>query len=281
MAKALDVENVQREAEIGRSDSTVTASATTEKETRPMLNDYSDYPPLDRNALRDGYKLCVMNAQRFISDVKSFMGAGRYRSANLILVIALEEMGSAIQLYEAGCTGVSDWKTWWRRYFSRIKDLESSSLGIARRQETDEDLALTREDLAHVNFDKIHGKFIAPGADEHPEFPLLVEKEAAYAEEVLKALPLHAFERWELEVLVRRSPEIGPAVLYARVEELVKQEPSIGERDLLTAIARDLGRSPDELTAGFERWKEVAPKARVYMDLLQRVQHKIKGQETE
>ena len=47
-------------------------------------------------------------------------------------------------------------------------------------------------------------------------------------------------------------------------------------------IARDLGRSPDDFAAGFERWKNVAPKARVYVDLLRRVQDRIKTQrETE
>ena len=37
----------------------------------------------------------------------------------------------------------------------------------------------------------------------------------------------------------------------------------------MAAIAPDLGRSQDNFAAGFERWKEVAPKARVYVDRVQ------------
>ena len=121
-------------------------------------------------------------------------------------------------------------------------------------------------------------KFIPPREDQDSELVKLFEREAAYAEDVLKALPPHAFERWEFEEIVQQSPEIAPSVLYARIEELVSQEPTVSERDLLTAIARDLGRSPDDFAAGFDQWKKVAPKARVYVDLLRRVQDRMKEQ---
>ena len=74
--------------------------------------------------------------------------------------------------------------------------------------------------------------------------------------------------------MVRQSPEIAPLVLYARIEELLGQEPTVSETDLLAAIARDLNRSRDVFAAGFERWKEVSPKARTYVDLLRRLQDK-------
>jgi len=75
-----------------------------EKETPPMGSEQSGYPPLGRTTLRDGYKLCVGNATRLMSDVWEFMDSGRYRSGYLILSLALEELGNAIQLYEAGCS---------------------------------------------------------------------------------------------------------------------------------------------------------------------------------
>ena len=241
-----------------------------------MGSEYSEYPQLDRTGLRDGYKMSVANARRLISDARTLRDAGRYRSAHLSLLSALEELGSAVQLYEAGRSGVQDWEAWWRRYFSHPKELESTSLGIARRERADEPFSLVPEDLVYVNFDREEERFIAPPEEEDRDLLELFEKEAAYAEDILKALPLHAFERWEFEELAQQSPEIAPAVLYARIEELVSQEPTVSERDLLTAIAGDLGRSPDEFAAGFERWKEVGPKARVYVDILRRVQGRIK-----
>ena len=250
--------------------------AAKEKEIHSMDSNYSEYPRLDRTGLRDGFKMSVGNASRLISDARALTDASRYRSAHLILLLALEELGSALQLYKAGRSGVQDWEAWWRRYFSHPKELESTSLGIARREEANE--RFIREDLVYVNFDEKQKKFIAPPEDEDSELLEFVGKEAAYAEEVLKALPPHAFERWELEEMVQQSPEIVPSVLYARIEELVSQEPTVGQGDLLTTIARDLGRSPDDFAAGFERWKNVAPKARVYVDLLRRVQDRIKEQ---
>ena len=104
----------------------------TEKETRPIRSEYGVYPPLDKTRLRDGYKLCVENARRFITDAKALAEAGRYHSAHRILPLALEELGSALQLYEAGRSGVQDWEAWWRRYFSHPKDMESASLALPR-----------------------------------------------------------------------------------------------------------------------------------------------------
>ena len=109
--------------------------AAKEKEIPSMDSKYSAYPPLDRTRLQDGYKMSVANARRLTSDARALMGADCCRSAYLILLLALEELGSAIQLYEAGRSGVQDWEAWWRRYFSHPKKLESTSLGIARREE--------------------------------------------------------------------------------------------------------------------------------------------------
>ena len=62
-----------------------------------------------------------------------------------------------------------------------------------------------------VNFDKKQEKFIAPLEDQDPGLVAFFEKEVAYVEGVLKALPPHAFERWDYEVMVRQSPEIAPS----------------------------------------------------------------------
>ena len=123
-----------------------------------------------------------------------------------------------------------------------------------------------------MQFDKKRGRFTAPIDDEDPELVAYFEKEAAYAETVLKALPSHAFERLEYELIMQQSPKLAPSVLYACIAELVSQEPTISEKDLLTAIARDLSMSKDVFAAGFERWKEIFPKARPYIDLVRRLQ---------
>lgn len=276
--KVFDAQTLQREVEARRSGGTPVPGTFIGNEKAPGISEYGAYPSLDRTALRNGYKLCVENAQRLLPDAKALAEAGRYRSAHRILLLALEELGSALQLYEAGRSEVQDWEAWWRRYFSHPKDLQSASLGIARREEADERFGLASEEIVHVNFDKKHGKFTSPVDDENPELVAFFEKEAAYAESVLKALPSHAFERWEYELTIRQSPEIAPLVLYARIEELLGQEPAISEGELLTAIARDLGRSKDVFTAGFERWKEISPKARAYVDLMRRLQEEAKEQ---
>ena len=127
-------------------------------------------------------------------------------------------------------------------------------------------------EIAHVTFDKKQRRFTAPIDDEDPALVAFFQKEAAYVETVLKALPSHAFERLEYELLIQQSPKLAPVVLYASIEELVSQEPTVNEKDLVTAIARDLSMSKDVFAAGFERWKEAFPKARAYVDLVRRLQ---------
>jgi hypothetical protein len=253
-----------------------------DKEVLPMGNEYDRHPPLDRKALRDGYKLCVGNATRLMSEAREFWDAGRCRSAYLILSLALEELANAVQLYDAGCSGVEDWQAWWARYFSHPKRLESTVPGFPRMKETDERLNVVREELVYVDFDRDGGRFKPPREDKDSELARLFETEVTYADAVLNALPPHAFERWEFEDTVHASPELVSTVLYARVEEILSQEPSVDEKDLLTAIASDLGRPPDVFAAGYEHWKKAAPKARVYLDLLRRVQNSLKKErETE
>ena len=133
-------------------------------------------------------------------------------------------------------------------------------------------MALVREELLYVDFDTDSENFIAPREDDDRDLRELLGREAAYADAMLSAMPTHAFERWELKDMVAKSPDIAPSVLYARIEQLLGQEPTVSEKVLLFTIARDLDRSPDDFVAGFERWKKVGPKARLYMDLLQRVQ---------
>ncbi len=274
---ALSREPLQRETEAQRSSSARRPTAYTDKEVRTMGNDYVGYPPLDRTALRDGYRMSVRNATRLVADARALMDADRHRIAHLILLLALEELGNALQLYEAGRSGVQDWEAWWRRYFSHPKELESTSLGIARKGDVNE--RFIREDLMYVTFDEKQKKFTVPPEDEDRELREFVKEEAAYAEDVLTALPPHAFELWEFEEIVKQSPDVAlSSVLYARIEELVSREPTVSERDLLRAVAWDLGKSPDDLVAGFEQWKKVAPKARVYVEVVQRLQDRIKKQ---
>jgi hypothetical protein len=247
-----------------------------EKEVCPMDGEYSKYPQLEMPQLRDGYKMCIGNASRLLNDAAMLKEAGRLRTACLIVFLAVEELGKAMQLYEAGRSGVRDWGEWWSRYFGHPKVQESTSPEIPGTEEAGERFARIREELVYVDFDKNNKRFVSPREDQDGELLELFEKEAADAESVLKALPSHAFERWEFEEMVRQSPEIAPSVLYARIEEILQQEPNVSETDLLTAIAGDLGMSPDDFVAGFERWKKVAPKARAYMDLLRRVQDRLK-----
>jgi len=115
-----------------------------------------------------------------------------------------------------------------------------------------------------------------PTGSAYSQLRQLVEKEAAYAEGVLKPLPHYAFERWEFQDLAQRSPEIAVPVVYAHIEEVVNRRPTMSERDLIFAIARDLGKSPDDFAAGFERWKNVASKARAYLELLRQAQDSLK-----
>ncbi len=269
--KVFDAEALRQEVEARRSRSNQSTPLSAEDEDVPVQSGYSMYPPLDRTTLRGGYKLCIENAERLLTDAKALAEAGRYRSAHRILLSVLEELGTALQLYEAGRAGVQDWAAWWRGYYSQAKDLQSARLGIAKREEPDAPLSFVPTEIAHVKFDKKRGGFTAPIDDESPELVAFFEKELAYTENVLKRLPSHAFERLEYELLIEQSPKIGPLVLYACIEEVVSQEPSVSEKDLLTAIAKDLSYSRDVLAAGFEKWKEVSPRARAYVDLIRHV----------
>jgi AbiV len=246
------------------------------KEVRPMGREYGECPPVDRTRLRDGYQMCLANARRLINDATMLREAGRFRTAYLILFVAVEELGKAMQLYEAGRSGVHNWKEWWSRYFSHPREQESASLEIVGTEVVGERFAQVREELMYVNFDEKDERFISPREDDDPELVKLFEQETARAEDIMKALPSYAFERLELEEMVQRSPEIVAPALYARIEEIVSREPGVSEKDLLTAIAHDLGMSMDDFAAGFERWKKVSPKARTYMDLLQRVQGRLR-----
>jgi len=263
--------------EARRSGRTTLPITDTENEVRAMGSARGgEYPPVERAGLGDGYKMCVRNATRFLSGARALRDAGQCRNAHIMLTLALEELGSAIQLYEAGRSGVEDWDAWWRRYFTHPKKLESKVLELPRMEEIDARLTLVREELLHVDFDTDSESFVAPREDDDLDLRELLTREAAYVEAVLRAMPTHAFERWEIKDMVAQSPDIAPSVLYARIEEFLDQEPPVSERALLFAIARDLGRSPDDFTAGFERWKKLGPKARLYMGLLQRVQDRMK-----
>ena len=245
-----------------------------EKEVYPMDGDYNEYPPLDRARLRDGYQLCLASARRLLNDAASLRDAGHVRTGYLILSLAVEELGKAMQLYEAGRAGVRNWEAWWRRYFRHPREQDAPSLDMPGMQ--DERFARVRAELMYVDFDRKHERFIGPRADEDTELLQLFDQETAHAEAMVKTLPSYAFERWEFEEMVQQSPEIAAPVLYARIEELVSQEPAASEKDLLTAVAQDLGMSPDDFTGGFERWKKASRKARTYTDLLQRVQARLK-----
>ena len=59
----------------------------------------------------------------------------------------------------------------------------------------------------------------------------------------------------------------------------LNEDSIIDERDLLTVVAGDMGMSVDDVATGFEQWKKVAPKARAYLDLLHRVQEKLKKEQ--
>ena len=251
-------------------------TTTLRKEAPPIGSTDAEPPPLDRPALRDGYTLCVENATGLIADARTLKDTGRYRSAYLILSLALEELGGALQLYEAGGVGVSNWEEWWQRYSTHPRILVSPALDLARMEKADERFALMRDELVYVEFDTHLGAFMPPRADDDTDLHAIFDTEAAYAETLLNALPTHAFERWEFQEAVEQSPDIALSALYALVEQTASEEPTVSERDLLYAIARDLGRPPDEFTAGYEQWKKVTPKARIYLDVLRRAQNRLK-----
>ena len=241
-----------------------------------MGREYGEYPAVDRTRVRDGYQMCLANARRLMNDATILREAGRLRTAYIILFLAVEELGNAMQLYEAGRSGVHNWEEWWGRYFRHPREQESASLEIVGMELIGERFAQVREELMYVNFDEKDERFISPREDGDIELVNLFEQGAAHVEGIIKALPSYAFERLELEEMAQRSPEIVAPALYTRIEEIVSQEPGVSEKDLLTAIAHDLGMSLDDFATGYERWKKVSPKARTYMDLLQRVQSRLK-----
>ena len=127
-----------------------------------MGTEYGEYPPLDMSGLRNGYKMCVGNARRLIDDARTLGDAGRFRTAYLVLVLAMEELGDAVQLYEAGRSGVQDWEEWWGCYFSHPKAHGSASIEIPGMEKVGERLTRIDDDLVYVDFDKNNKRFMSP-----------------------------------------------------------------------------------------------------------------------
>ena len=246
----------------------------TESETGPTDSQDKEYPEMDKTLLRDGYKKCVGNAIRLMNDAALLREAGRFRSAYLILHLAVNELGHATRLLEAGRSEVQNWEEWWSRYFAQQP--EEQSFDNQEAGEAEQKFDRVRRELMYVGFDRKDKAFLAPREDGDGELLQLFNEEAAYAESILKALPSYAFERLEFEEMVQQSPEMAVPMLYALIEEVMSEEPTINERDLLTAVAADMSMSPDDLATGFEQWKKVAPKARAYLNLLHHVQGKLK-----
>ncbi len=240
-----------------------------------MSDDYEGYPALDRARLRDGYKMCIGNAIRLMNDATMLKEAGRLRSAYLVLRLAVEELANATRLYEAGRSGVQDWKGWWGRYFDHPEGVGSPD-NRAAGQDGESGPRQDHRKLTFVDFDRNEGAFSSPLADEDSNLLRLFEKESTNADGILKALPSYAFERLEFREMAEQSPEMTAPILYARIEEIVSGEQGIDERDLLAIIAEDLSMSPEEVAAGYEHWKKVSHKARAYLDLLQRVRERLK-----
>lgn len=231
-----------------------------------MGNHYEEYPGLDRTRLRDGYKRCIENAGRLMNDATLLKEASRLRSACFILHQAVIELGNAMRLYEAGRSEVQNWGAWWDSYF-------------AHHAEAGEASDLVRPEFVHVGFDREDETFRAPREDEDGELLELFDKEAAYAESMLEVLPSYGFELLDLRETVQQSPELALPALYVWIEEITAAESDINESDLLTAAAKDMGMSPEDAATGFGKWKEVAPKLRVHLDLLQRIQGRLKQKE--
>jgi hypothetical protein len=235
---------------------------------------YEKYPRPDRTLVRDGYKMCLGNAVRLMNDAVLLKEAGRIRSAYLILHLAVSELGNASRLYGAGRSGVKDWEEWLSLNFAHQTDGESFNTPEAA--DADKKLDRVRRELMYVEFDKNSKAFHAPCEDGDNELLKLYDEEAAFVEGFLKVLPSYAFELLEFKEMVQQTPEMAAAILYARIDEIISEDPTINQRDLLAAIAKDMGISPDDAATGFEQWKRVAPKARAYMDLLHRVQGRMK-----
>jgi len=238
-----------------------------------MDSRYGEYPGLDRARLRDGYKRCLENAGRVVNDAIFLKGAGRFRSAYLVLRVAVNELGRAMRLYDAGRSGVQNWEEWWSAFFAHHREGQPPDNQAGENPQKPD---LVRRELTHVRFDREKETFLAPREDGDPELRELLEKEAAYVESMLTALPSYGFELLEFRETVQEAPEMALPVLYARVEEIVSGEPAVDETDLLAAIASDMGMSQESVAAGFDQWSRATPKARAYLDLLRRVQGKLK-----
>lgn len=257
----------------------MTDTQGTESATGLTDGQYAEHQGIDRTRLRDGYKMCVGNAGRFMNDATLLKEAGRLRSACLILHFAVKELVNAARLYEAGRLGVQNWEEWWSRYFAH--HAEGQSFEDQEIEEIDRKFDRIHRDLMYVGFDGKDGAFQMPREDDNGELPGFFDEEKGRAEGILEALPSYAFERLEFTEIVEQSPEMAVPILCARLEEIMNEEPGINERDLLTAVAGDMGMSFDDVAAGFEKWKKVAPKARAYLDLLHRVQGRLKKEREE
>ncbi len=244
-----------------------------------MGSQYEEYPRLDRTRLRDGYERCVGNAGRVMNDAMLLKEAGRFRSAYLVLHAAVNELGNAMRLYEAGRSGVQNWEEWWNAFLAH--SVERHPLDNPETGASPQKFDRVRQELMHVGFDRKDEVFLTPREDGDSELRELFNKEAAYVESMLTALPSYGFELLEFREMVQHSPELSLPVLYARIEEIVSGESAIDETDLLTAVGADMGVSPDEVAAGFGQWKKATPKARAYVDLLRRVQGTWKRKEEE
>jgi hypothetical protein len=209
-----------------------------------------------------------------MNDAVLLKDAGRIRSAYLILHMAVGELGNASRLYEAGRSGVHDWEEWLSLNFIHL--VEGAPMDNPEAAAADQKLDHARREFMYVRFDGNNKTFLAPCEDGDSSLLKLYDEEAAYAEALLKVLPSYAFELLEFKEMVQQSPEMAVAILYARIDEIISEEPTINQRDLLAAVAKDMGMSPNDASTGFEQWKRVAPKARAYLDLLHRVQGRMK-----
>jgi len=232
--------------------------------------------PAGQNVARDGYKLCV--------GMRSASSPTRNCSWVPVVPYSVPDSlsgpggtSNAIQLYEAGCSGVGDWKAWWHGTSATPRSWNQRCLTFEHGHGRPA-FNLARNELVYVDFDREQRTFVAPPVDDDRQLLELTKTEAAHVEDVLAALPPHAFERWSSRTWYR-IPRTAARVLYARIEELLGEEPVLEERDLLTAIARDLGRPPDKFAADTRGGRTQPPKTRVYLDVLRRVQDKLRKAE--
>ncbi len=145
----------------------MTDTVGTENETGSIDGQYKGYPGLDRTQLRDGYKMCVGNAGRFMNDAALLKEAGRLRSACLILHLAVKELVNAARLYEAGRMGVRNWEEWWSHYFTH--QAEGESFEDPRVVEMSQKFDEIHRELTYVGLDKKDGVFLMPREDEDKE----------------------------------------------------------------------------------------------------------------